>query len=222
MAGMIFDLNNVNGTAITRLKAWGIYTVAFKGVELMSGKNKDGNTWKAMKIKFAGDEGIFEPMIFCPGDKGGERVSGESNGKKWELPSALEQLKFTVSHLVTNIAPDLMEKVAKAVSGITLPDEFEKLVDVLNRALAKQVNKQVKIKLVGDKNGYATLPSFVNINKEGDAYISNNWLGDTVAFTDYELKKRDAQKNAKPTTPTEDLDTADVDTSDNSDLDFDV
>lgn len=115
MAGMTFNLNNVKGTAVVRLKAWGIYDVVFKGIELAKGTNKEGNEWKAMKIKFSGEEGIFEPLIFCPGDGGNERVTGETGGKKWELPSALEQLQFTVSHVMTNLAPEMMEKFVKAV-----------------------------------------------------------------------------------------------------------
>lgn len=222
MAGMTFDLNNVNGTAVVRLKAWGIYDVVFKGIELMKGTNKEGNPWKAMRIKFSGDEGIFEPMIFCPGDKGDERKTVETGGKKWELPSALEQLKYTVSHVMTTLAPEMMEKFSKAVSGITLPDDFEKLVETMNKALAKSLNKKTKLKVVGDSKGYATLPTFVNINKDGEAYLSNNWLGDTVAFSDYEVKKMNEQKNAKPTAVKDDAEDTDNVEAGNEDLDFEV
>lgn len=222
MAGMTFNLNNVNGTAVVRLKAWGIYDVVFKGIDLMKGTNKEGNAWKAMKIKFSGDEGIFEPMVFCPGDKGDERRTGETGGKKWELPSALEQLQYTVSHVMTNLAPEMMEKFSKAVTGLTLPDDFEKLVETMNKALSKAVNKKTKLKLVGDSKGYAALPSFVNINKDGEAYISNNWLGETVAFSDYEVKKMNEQKNAKPTAVKDNAEDTDNVEAGNEDLDFEV
>lgn len=222
MAGMTFNLNNIKGTAVVRLKAWGIYDVVFKGIELSKGTNKEGNTWKAMKIKFSGEEGIFEPMIFCPGDKGDERLSGESNGKKWELPSAMEQLQFTVLHVMSNLAPEMLEKFIKAVSGLTLPNDFEKLVEIMNKALSKAINKQTKLKLIGNNKGYATLPNFVGINKDGEAYINNNWLGDTVAFSDYEVKKMNEQKNAKPTAVKDEVDTTDDIAAGNEDLDFEV
>lgn len=222
MAGMTFNLNNVKGTAVVRLKAWGIYDVVFKGIELAKGTNKEGNEWKAMKIKFSGEEGIFEPLVFCPGEGGDERTSGETGGKKWELPSPLEQLQFTVSHVMTNLAPDMMEKFTKAVSGLALPDDFEKLVEIMNKALAKSINKHTRLKLIGNNKGYASLPSFVGINKEGEAYISNNWLGENVAFSDYEVKKMNEQKNAKPTAVSDDVVDADTTASDNTDLDFDV
>lgn len=220
MGAMTFNLGNTKGTAIVRLKAWNIYDVVFKGVEYAQGTNKEGNTWKAMKIKFSGDEGIFEPLVFCPGDKGDERVTGETAGKKWELPSGMENLKFTIAHLLENLAPEYIEKFSKV--SVTLPDEFDKLVEVLNKALAKAVNKQTKLKLIGNSKGYASLPSFVSINKEGEAYISNNWLGDTVAFSDYEVKKMNEQKNAKPSEVKDDTDGVDDTAVGNEDLDFEV
>lgn len=222
MAGMTFNLNNVNGTAVVRLKAWGIYDVVFKGIELVKGKNKEGNEWKAMKIKFSGEEGIFEPLVFCPGEGGGERITGETGGRKWELPSALEQLQCTVAHVMANLAPEMVEKFSKAASGLAIPEDFEKLVEIMNKALAKAVNKQTKLKLVGNNKGYASLPNFVGINKEGEVYINNNWLGDTVAFSDYEVKKMNEQKNAKPTAVKDDLDNTDDAAAGNEDLDFEV
>jgi hypothetical protein len=222
MAGMTFNLNNVNGTAVVRLKAWGIYDVVFKGIELVKGKNKEGNEWKAMKIKFSGEEGIFEPLVFCPGEGGGERVTGETGGKKWELPSALEQLQCSVAHVMANLAPEMMEKFSKAASGLAIPEDFEKLVEIMNKALAKAVNKQTKLKLIGNNKGYASLPNFVGINKEGEVYINNNWLGDTVAFSDYEVKKMNEQKNAKPTAVKDDVDNTDDTAAGNEDLDFEV
>ena len=123
---------------------------------------------------------------------------------------------------MTNLAPEMMEKFTKADSGLTLPDDFEKLIEIMNKALAKAVNKHTKLKLIGNSKGYVSLPSFVGINKEGEAYISNNWLGDTVAFSDYEVKKMNEQKNAKPTAVAEDVDTSDDTAVGNEDLDFDV
>lgn len=220
MGAMTFNLGNTKGTAIVRLKAWGIYDVVFKGLEYTQGTNKEGNVWKAMKIKFSGDEGVFEPLVFCPGEDGGERMTGESGGKKWELPSGLENLKFTIAHLLENLAPEYIEKFSKV--SVTLPDDFDKLVEILNKALAKAVNKQTKLKLIGNNKGYASLPNFISINKEGDAYISNNWLGDTVAFSDYEVKKMNEQKNAKPSEVKEDTDGVDDTAAGNEDLDFEV
>lgn len=218
--GMTFNLGSTKGTATMRLKAWGIYNVTFKGIDYVEGTNKEGNPWRAMKPKFSSEEGIFEPLIFCPGDKGNERASGETNGKPWELPSALETLMFTASHLGEQLSPDRFEKMRKLT--FELPEDFKKFVDTLNKVLEPAVNKQTKLKLIGNSKGYASLPSFVSIGKDGEAYISNNWLGDTVAFSDYEVKKMNEQKNAKPTAVKDDLEAPTSSDSSNADLDFDV
>jgi hypothetical protein len=220
MAGMTFNLGGTKGTAIVRLKPWNIYNVVFKGIDYTSGTNKEGNPWQGMKIKFSSEEGVFEPVIFCPGEKGDERLSGETNGKKWELPSNLESLKFTIAHLLDSLCPENVEKFNKV--SWTLPDEFNKLVELLNKALSKAVNKSTKLKLIGNSKGYASLPNFVSINKEGEAYISNNWLGDNVAFSDYEMKQMERQKNAKPTSAPEEPTDSVSESAGNEDLDFEV
>lgn len=220
MGSMTFNLGETKGTAVVRLKAWNIYNVIFKGVEITQGTNKEGNIWKAMKVRFSSEEGVFEPLIFCPGENGMDRPNGESNGRKWELPSAMENLRFSIAHLLENLAPETIEKFSKV--SLNLPDDFEKLVEVLNKCLAKAVNKSTKLKLIGNSKGYASLPNFVGINKEGEAYISNNWLGDTVAFSDYEIKKMQDQKNAKPTDMSGAGESTDDAPAGNEDLDFEI
>ena len=104
--------------------------------------------------------------------------------------------------------------------SVELPKDFSKLVDLVKKATASAVNKTTNIKVIGDNKGYAAVPNFININKEGAAYISNNWVGDNLAFSAYELKKKDAQTNAKPTAVD---DVAPESTEDaNEDLDFDI
>lgn len=217
-----FNLTSTNTTAVTRLQPWTINEVVLKGVELKTGTSKEGNNWKAIQFKFAGNGGIFEPMIFCPKEDGGDvRPSGESNGRRWEMPSALEQLQFTIAHIVGTLVPSNFEKLQKI--SLELPAEFDKLVDTVKKALAPAFNKSTNIKLIGDNRGYAAIPNFININKDsGEAYISNNWIGDNLAFSAYEIKKMEAAKNAKPTevseAPADDIDSSD----DNNDLDFDI
>lgn len=196
---MNFNLNNVSGNAVTTLKAWDIYTVVFKGLEVVKGTGSNGD-WKAFKFKVSGDKGTFEPMFFCPNAEGDKRKSGTSNdGKPWEMPSALESLQFAVSHIITKLAPEQMAKLAKACNSINLPEDFEKLVEYMQVALKGALNKQTQIKLIGNNKGYASIPNFVSINKEGIAYISNNWLGDNLSFTAAELKKKETIAKAKPT-----------------------
>lgn len=215
-----FNLSNTSGVAITRIQAWTINPVVFKGVELKKGTSKDGNEWKAIQFKFSGDAGIFEPMFFCPKEGGDQRVSGETGGRKWELPSQMEQLTLAIAHVVGTLAPASFAKLQNV--SMELPKDFEKLVELIKKALNSAVNKSTNIKVIGDNRGYAAVPNFININKDGKAYISNNWLGENLAFSPYEIKKKDQAEKTKPTEIKEDLEDTPDTSSDNSDLDFDI
>ena len=195
---MNFNLSKTNGTAITRLKPWTISKVSLESVELKTGTSKEGNDWKAMQFNFKGEDGVFEYKVFCPGAKGDERVTGTTNGKEWELPSAMEQLQFTIAHICTALAPTEFEKL-KGVE-LDLPKDFEKLTNAVKKVLAKAIGVETNIKLVGNSKGYADVPKFVNINRTSkDAYISDNWLGENLAFSAYQLQQ---MKKAKASTPT--------------------
>lgn len=206
--------NNV--TAVSRIQPWTICEVVFKGVEEKSGTAKDGSTWKAIQFKFSGENGIFEPMFFCPKEDGDKRNSGESNGRKWEMPSQVEQLALTIAHVVGTLSPANYAKLQNV--SLDLPKDFDKLVELVKKALNSSINKTVNIKVAGDNRGYAAVPNFVNISRDGIAYISNNWIGEHLAFSPYEVRLMESRKNAKPTEMKESPDVA----VDDSDLDFEI
>lgn len=214
---MNFNLSKTNGTAVTRLKPWTISKVSLQNVELKTGTSQEGREWKAMQFNFEGPEGIFEYKVFCPGEKGDERTTGNTNGKDWELPSAMEQLQFAIAHICTALAPNEFEKL-KGVE-LDLPKDFEKLVTAVKKVLAKAIGVETNIKLVGNNKGYADIPKFVNINRTSkDAFISNNWLGENLAFTPYEVQQMNKAKNSTPTPAPE----ADAATGSSDDEDFDL
>lgn len=195
---MNFNLSKTNGTAVTRLKPWTISKVSLKGVELKSGTSQEGREWKAMQFNFEGENGIFEYKVFCPGEKGDERVTGTTNGKDWEMPSAMEQLQFAIAHICTALAPKEFEKL-KGVE-LDLPKDFEKLTKAVQQVLKNAIGVETNIKLIGNNKGYADVPKFVNINRTSkDAYISNNWLGENLAFSAYEMQQMKKAQNSTPT-----------------------
>ena len=211
-----FNLSNTNGIAVTRLQPWTINPVVFKGVEEKSGTTKDGNIWKAIQFKFSGDKGIFEPMFFCPKEGGDQRLTGETAGRKWELPSQIEQLSCAIAHVVGTLAPANYAKLQNV--SLDLPKDFDKLVEIVKKALAPAINKSTNIKLVGDNKGYATVPNFINV-KDGSVYIYNNWLGENLAFSSSEIKKMEKIKNTKPTEIEKDITPDDDSDDDGLDLD---
>lgn len=217
-----FNFTNTKTSATVRLKPWTINPVIFKGVELKTGTNKDGEVWKAIQFKFSGDSGIFEPMFFCPKDGGDQRPSGKTGDREWVMPSQVEQLSFNIAHVVGTLAPANFEKLKKV--SLNLPEDFEKLVKYVQDATKSAVNTSTNIKLVADSRGYAAVPNVVNIHPtEGYCYLSDNWIGENLAFSAYEIKKMNQAKSAKPTNvDNDDLNTDSDKEEDNSDLDFDI
>ena len=213
---MKFNLKGVKGTASNHLKAWGIYDVVFRGVEYVEGTSAKGNAWQGMQVTFAGDAGTYSKTFFCPGDGAEERLSGESNGRKWTLPSNAEVFSAVLAHLGENLSPDKYKKFQELEWD--LPKDFEKLVAKFDEALAPAKNKATTLKLVANKKNYADIPNFVSVNSKGDAVINNNWVGKNVAFTDKELIAKEKRANEKPT----EMSTATgIDTT-NKDIDLDA
>ena len=214
---MNFNLSKTNGTAVTRLRPWTISKVSLENVELKTGTSSEGRDWKAMQFNFKGPDGIFEYKVFCPGEKGDERVVGTTDGREWQMPSAMEQLQFTIAHICTALAPEEYKKLQGI--ELDLPKDFEKLVNAVKKVLAKAIGTETNIKLIGNSKGYADVPKFININRTSkDAFISNNWLGENLAFTPYEVQQMNKAKSSTPTPVSED-DSID-DSADDDDIDL--
>ena len=71
------------------------------------------------------------------------------------------------------------------------------------KVLEPAMGKETKLKLMGrtDESGnvHATLPKFLSYNRDGQLYISTNFIGDRVFFSTYEEGQVQKFKNAKPT-----------------------
>ena len=211
---MNFGLKGVKGTASNYLKAWGIYDVALRKIEYVNGTSKTGNPWEGMQVTFSGDAGTYTKLFFCPGEKGEERVSGESDGRKWTLPSNYEVLGAVLAHLGENLSPDKYKKFQEV--EFELPKDFKKLVELFKETMAPAINKMTKLKLVGDKKNYANIPSFVSIDSKGGATIVNNWVGPNVTFSPKELERKEKAAH----TPTKMENSGDIDKS-NDDINLD-
>ena len=61
---------------------------------------------------------------------------------------------------------------------------------------------ETKLKLVGrnrDGKVVAEIPRILGINKEGEAFVADNYIGSKLFFSDYEEGKRAEYLNSKPT-----------------------
>lgn len=224
---MQFSLKNIKGTSNTQPKLVGneIHNVVFKGVTYseFKGKKDESQTYRVMKLRFEGENGYFEETTFAPKEGDDKRNSNTVNGVERENPSNLEKLHFLMAHVGEQLAPKKYEKFHDMV--FDLPNDFEKMVKSFAEVTKEAVNKTTKLKLLKNKKGEAILPFFVGLSKEGEAFISNNFLGDKVFFSDYELKKMDEASVAKPTEMESGLERGMLSTDDissNSDLNFDI
>lgn len=225
--GMTFGIGKETvgtSSAQPKLKANEIHDVIFKGVEYSEFKNKkdEANPYKVMKIKFANEDGVYEETIFAPKEGDDVRQAAKNSGK--EMPSPLERFKFTLAHIGEQLAPANYEKFKGM--AFDLPSEFKKLVDTFAKVVAPAVNKKTKLKLIANSKGEPALPYFVNLSKEGEAYVSNNWLGDKVFFSPYEIEQMEKKKNAKPSAMNDSVNDSIMDgdaaSAENVDLEFDV
>lgn len=225
--GMTFGIGKETvgtSSAQPRLKGNNIHEVIFKGITYAEFKNKndEANPYKVMKVSFVNEDGVYEETIFAP--KEGDDVRGTAKGSGKEMPSNLERFRFTLAHIGEQLAPANYEKFKGM--AFDLPSEFKKLVETFGKVVAPAINKKTKLKLVANKKGEATLPFFVNLSKDGTAFVSNNWLGEKVFFSDYEVDQMNKQATAKPSAmndTVEDGISEGVDSSAvNTDLDFDV
>ena len=185
------------------LAPWGIYKVKFTGAEVAEFKgHKDPNAvYKVLRFNFENEDGYYSESLFFPKEGDDARRSYESNGGTVQMPSNLETTMAVVKQTLQVLCPKGYEAVQKASS------KFKSFDDVANAAvkvLDKVKGTETNIKLTGrtrDGKVVAQIPRLVGINKEGEAFIADNYIGDKLYFSDYEEKKIAEFKQAKPTTP---------------------
>lgn len=69
--------------------------------------------------------------------------------------------------------------------------------------MIQKLVRKLKLKLLPNKNGYASLPSYVaSINREGIVYISSKVIGKDLTLSSYEMSRIQAAATATPTNMT--------------------
>lgn len=203
----MFDFNITNESAVRNalptLKPWNIYPVTFKGCEIreFEGKKESnlGVKYKVLDIKFEGEDGSFTVTKFFPseGDDQPKEVTGK-NGKYY-LPSNFDVLKAVVAQTAQILNPKGWEKMRAASSKFkSFDDMANALIAITNPVIGTKTN----LKLIGktrDGSVYADIPRIVGMNKQGEVFISDNYIGDKLFFTQYEETQREKYLNAAPT-----------------------
>lgn len=205
------------------LRPWNIYEdVKFAGIsDKISGTRQSGEAWNAWDFTFECPQGKYSERIFEPLNND-RRSYTDKNGHEREFPSDFERSMTFFAQVVGTFNPKGFEKLKEKSGKVTT---FEQMIQLV-KAVMKDVNTTTKMKIVGvNRSGkvYAGLPTFCSINSQtGEKYTSDNFIGDTVAFSAWELNKKKEYESAKPTNMSEVvkddvLDSATTTSSDNID-----
>lgn len=185
-----------------RLKPWDIYPVKFAGarVETIQGKKDPSQTYTILKVRFDGEDGFYEESIFYP--KAGDDVRPEytsKDGHKYLGASSFDRTMTFIAQVAEVLNPEGFAKMQAASSKFkTFDDVAKAFIQITDKAKGKET----KLKLVGrTQNGsiQVALPKFVAVNKQGERFCCDNFLGDKLFFSPYEEGKRAEYTSAKPT-----------------------
>ena len=205
MSDMNFGFSTASAVRNTRrpLAPWGIYKVKFTGAEIaiFKGSKDPSVEYKVLRFNFENEDGYYSESLFFP--KEGDDVDREyeNNGGKMKFPSNFKVTMSTVKQTLQVLSPKGWEAVQKASA------KFKSFDDVANAAikvLDKVKGTETEIKLVGRVSKgkvVAKIPTIIRYNKDGELYVSDNYIGTKLYFTDYEEGERNKYLNAKPTTP---------------------
>ena len=199
-------------TSKPRLAGNDIYTVQFDGCEIqdIQGVKDPGTVYKVLKFKFSNENGTYEHTIFEPkGDdfKRGETEFTNKNGNKEKIPqpSNVESMMLFFKHLIDAFVPEVAKQIDEGTKKIQAPS-WDELRVLLTKIMKVGEKRTSKIKLIKKTNGDASFPGFFAGLTKPDAvtglsraYIRNNFVGEKVAFTPYELTKITNESSAKIT-----------------------
>lgn len=186
-----------------RLKPWGIYPVKFAGArkETIQGKKDPNKTYEILKVRFEGEDGYYEESIFFPKPEDTKRpVYQNKEGHEYEGASSFERTMTFIAQVSEVLNPEGFKKMQAASSKFR---SFDDVVSAFIKITDAVKGKETNLKLVGrvqNGNVVPALPKFVAVNKNGEKFTSDNFVGDKLFFSDYEEGKRAEYLNAKPTT----------------------
>ena len=215
-------------TVRPQLKPWNIYDVKFMGCEVreFTGKKDPNVTYKVLDIKFENEDGYFTVTKFFPkpGDDQRHKVKN-SNGGERELASNFEELMNIVKQTVEVLTPEGFKTLSELSPKFK---SFDDVTKVMIKVTDKVKGCETKIKLVGrnrDNRVVAEIPNITSVF-DGEAKITDNYIGDKLFFSNWEEGQRNSYLNSKPTdmktTKTEKDPLIDVTEPDTSDEELDL
>lgn len=184
-----------------------IYEVKFEGCEIkdIQGVKDPTITYRQLVFKFANEDGVFEHTVWEPKSEDFTRKENEytKDGKtnKITSPSNVESMMLFFKHVIDAVNPVVAQAIDKKEKTLTAPD-WNSLRNLVIKILDPVKGTKTSIKLLKNKSGEATFPGyFTGLTKEGVAYVKNNFIGNKLAFSSYEVERMKNQSTSKPTEP---------------------
>lgn len=193
---MAFDFNFSNTEVIAEstnasfLPPYEVHTVKLISCTFIE------DNYKRLETVFGNDNGEAKLVMFVPNEADSERRKGNGSNGAYEMASRAENLKIALGQMIKVLNPAGFEKLM--TKKINSWENFFKATALL---LTEAVGAETQIKLDGyiNKNGYTaySVPTVasVNMNAKNDKgehpiRTSDNFIGDRVALTNYELKRK--------------------------------
>ena len=102
-------------------------------------------------------------------------------------------------HLIDSINPTIGKAIDSGTKNLGARN-WDELRALVAKILNNGANVETKIKLMINKKGEAVFPGFfAGLTKEGKPYVRNNFVGEKIAFSPYELTRIKQQQTATPT-----------------------
>ena len=201
---MLFNIGTTdiasNSTGVSRLAANAIHDVKFDGCEAVTIDKKDGTaSFDVLRVKFKNDDGVFEHVIFEP--KAGDEVR-QKNQFDSENPSNVENLLFTLKHLLAAVAPTVAKQIEDKGLAVEGWNGDKGLRNFMVKNTTKAIGTDTQIKLLSNKDNNAVFPGFpLGMSKEGNVYPRTNFIGKDLKFTAKEIERMNSVASATPSTP---------------------
>lgn len=190
----------VKPTAVGGPRPWNIYeNVKFGGIsDVIKGKRQDGSEWRAWDFVFEFKEGKYTERFFEPTNNERKSYKDKNGVERW-IPSNHESNLVFIAQVIaafTSTGLDILKKNGSKIDG------YDTLIGLVKKILNEKTDKSPKLKLVGKNNDgkiFCGLPVYCRISKDGNPYTSDTFIGDAVAFSNYELDEKKKYETAAPT-----------------------
>jgi hypothetical protein len=164
-------------------------SVVLKEVKADDITSKAGQSYKTLFLQFADENNSIHEHRFFPPSATEMLVDG-TFGKQ---ASDLAHFRFSIQHMIEALNPNLFKQIKEGKKfEIKTWDDMRKFVV---KAFTPGLNNPISLKLLKDKEGYATLPKYpVGVSKEGNMYLKTRFMSNlkegqkALVFTEKEKK----------------------------------